>query len=317
MAILLSVLGGILAGIIFELFVLGILQLIGFYVCVPEAQALVFTLFGKVVAVIDRPGLHLLWFNTDLLWRAPIINFFGKVYRVDCRLDQRYLRSQPVNSEEGAPMGIGIWYEMFVSDPVAYLFQNTDPRGSLAANVSNSVVRCLSNMPLGDMLGNRHSMSQSVRSEVSAKSKEWGYSLGSVYIRKVHFRDDGMTKQIESKVVNQLRQVTAAIRQDGENQVNIITGTAQRTAATEFAKAAAIRPKVIGELLQQIAQDPPVAQALFDVLEAQKMLASKADITIVPQNDSLLTSLLASTAAPAESAPKVAGAGLKAQTGAA
>ena len=57
------------------------------------------------------------------------------------RLDQRYLRSQPVNSEEGAPMGIGIWYEMFISDPVAYLFKNADPRGSLRANVSASVIQ--------------------------------------------------------------------------------------------------------------------------------------------------------------------------------
>ena len=72
------------------------------------------------------------------------------------RLDQEYLRSQPVNSEEGAPMGIGIWYEMFISDPVAYLFKNTDPRGSLRANVSNATVRCLSNMRLGDMLETRH-----------------------------------------------------------------------------------------------------------------------------------------------------------------
>ena len=53
----------------------------------------------------------------------------------------------------------GIWYEMFVSDPVAYLFKNTDPRGSLAANVSNSAVRCLSNLPLAGMLVNRHTMS--------------------------------------------------------------------------------------------------------------------------------------------------------------
>ena len=154
------------------------------------------------------------------------------------RLDQEYLRSQPVNSEEGAPMGIGIWYEMYISDPVAYLFKNTDPRGSLRANVSNATVRCLSNMPLADMLENRHAMSQTVRDEVSAKSHEWGYQLGSVYIRKVHFRDAGMIRQIEEKVVNRLRQVTSAIRQDGANQVSIITSTAERQAAVEFAKAA-------------------------------------------------------------------------------
>jgi hypothetical protein len=38
---------------------------------------------------------------------------------VDHRLDQEYLRSQAVNSEEGTPMGIGVWYEMRVGDPVA------------------------------------------------------------------------------------------------------------------------------------------------------------------------------------------------------
>ncbi len=81
-------------------------------------------------------------------------------------------------------------------------------------------------MPLADMLQNRHVMSQTVRSEVSPQSREWGYSLGSVYIRKVHFRDVGMIRQIEAKVVNRLRQVTSAIKQDGTNQVNIIASTA-------------------------------------------------------------------------------------------
>jgi len=38
-------------------------------------------------------------------------------------------------------------------------------------------------------------MSNIVRAEVSPKSHEWGYKLGSVYIRKVHFRDSGMIKQ--------------------------------------------------------------------------------------------------------------------------
>ena len=138
-------------------------------------------------------------------------------------------------------MGIGIWYEMWISDPVSYLFKNTDPRGSLRANVSNATVRCLSNMKLAEMLETRHTMSQTVRAEVTDKSQAWGYSLGSVYIRKVHFRDAGMIRQIEEKVVNRLRQVTSAIRQAGANQVSVITSSAEREAAIEFAKAAAIR----------------------------------------------------------------------------
>ena len=190
--------------------VLGLARMFGFYAIVQERRCLVYVLLGKVVAVLDEPGLHFLWIRMG--WRAPVVNWIGKCYEIDLRLDQEYLRSQPVNSEEGAPMGIGIWFEMFISDPVAYLFKNTDPRGSLAANVSNSTVRCLSNMPLADMMANRHTMSQTVRDEVSPQSHDWGYRLGSIYIRKVHFRDLDMIRQIESKVVNRLRQVTSSIR---------------------------------------------------------------------------------------------------------
>lgn len=261
----------------------------GFYTIVEERQCKVYVLFGRVELILKEPGLHLLWFK--LGWKAPLVNLLGRCHVLDFRLDQEYLRSQPVNSEEGAPMGIGIWYEMYISDPVAYLFKNADPRGSLAANVSSSTVRCLSNMKLEEMLENRHTMSHAVREEVSPKSKDWGYQLGSVYIRKVHFRDSNMIRQIEEKVVNRLRQVTSAIKQDGANQVSIITSTAERQAAREFAKAAVMRPRIVGAGLQEISRDPEIFQATFDILEAQRLIEGDADITLIPKGNDLLRQL--------------------------
>jgi len=195
-------------------------------------------------------------------------------------------------------MGIGVWYEMHISDPVAYLFKNADPQGSLSANVSSATVRTLSNMPLEDMLTTRHIMSRAVRAEVSPKSEAWGYKLGSVYIRKVHFRDVNMIQQIEEKVVNRLRQVTSAIRQDGANRVSIITNTAERRAAVEFARANAIRPEIVGAALQKIGQDPEVARTMFEVLETEQMLASTSDLTYLPKGHELLSDLLVSTQEP-------------------
>ena len=253
-------------------------RLFGLYTIVGERQCQVFVLFGKVVGILDEPGLHFLF--PRLGWRAFIVRYFGRVESVDLRLDQEYLRSQAVNSEEGAPMGIGVWVEMIVSDPVAYLFKNADPRGSLAANVSNATVRC-------------HFMSQTVREEVSPKSREWGYSLGSIYIRKVHFRDVGMIRQIEEKVVNRLRQVTSAIKQDGANQVNIISSTAERQAAVEFAKAAAMRPQIVGAALREISGDPEIARAMFEVLEAQNIIQGEAEIVLLPRQPELMAQLLA------------------------
>ena len=268
-----------------------LLRFFGIYAIVPERTCYVYVLFGKVVAVIDEPGLHILIFKLGL--KAPIVRWLGRLYVLDMRIDQQYLRSQPVNSEEGAPMGIGIWYEMFISDPVAFLFKNADPRGSLATNVSNSTVRCLSNLKLADLLQNRHAMSQTVRAEVSPQSHEWGYKLGSIYIRKVHFRDAQMIRQIEEKVVNRLRQVTSSIKQDGANQVSIITSTAERQAAIEFAKAAAMRPQIVGAALQQVACNREIAEAMFAILEAQKLLEGATDITLIPQGSGMLKELAA------------------------
>ncbi len=279
---------------IFVPILIGMGSFFGFYTVVREGTCQVYTLFGKVIGVLDQPGLQIL--PAHLGPQAFLVNFFGKRTILDMRLDQRYLRSQPVNSEEGAPMGIGVWYEMAISDPVSYLFKNADPQGSLAANVSNTVVRTLSNMPLAQMLEDRHPMSQAVRAEVSPKSMEWGYRLGSVYIRKVHFRDAGMTRQIEAKVVNRLRQVTSAIKQDGANQVSIITSTAERQAAIAFAQAQAIRPQILGQALQRISKDSEVAEALFQIREMQQIVESKARVIFVPSTNGheLLPNLLAS-----------------------
>ncbi len=282
-------------------------RLFGLYAIVQERSCRVYVLFGKVIGVLDEPGLHILPFKIGPA--AFVINFLGSCHVLDLRLDQEYLRSQPVNSEEGAPMGIGIWYEMWVSDPVSYLFKNTDPRGSLRANISNATVRCLSNMKLAEMLETRHTMSQTVRAEVTEKSQAWGYQLGSVYIRKVHFRDAGMIRQIEEKVVNRLRQVTSAIKQAGANQVSVITSSAEREAAFEFAKAAAIRPATLGRAFQEIARDPVVSDALFEILETQRLLASGARVQLLPSapHGRTLSTLLAAqgTARPQAEAAKV------------
>jgi regulator of protease activity HflC (stomatin/prohibitin superfamily) len=286
----------------FFLFLIGVpilmffVRRFGYYAVVDEGTCRVYVLFGKVIGILDEPGFHFL--PAKLGFSAFVVHWLGSCHVLDLRLDQEYLRSQPVNSEEGAPMGIGMWYEMFISDPVAFLFRNADPRGSLRANVASTTIRCLSNLRLADMLENRHPMSQTVRAEVSPQSHAWGYQLGSVYIRKVHFRDERMIRQIEEKVVNRLRQVTSAIQQDGVNQVAIITRSAERLAAVELAKAQALRPQIVGEALQRIAADPHVLDNMFEVLELQKLLEGKATITLIPKGSGALSELLAAEHGP-------------------
>jgi len=97
-----------------------------------------------------------------------------------------------------------------------------------------------------------------------------------------------MIRQIEQKVVNRLRQVTAAIEQDGANRVNIIRSASEREAAVEFAKAAAVRPRIVGAALADIGSDPDISNALFEILETQKPVdRPDLQVTVVPPNSTI------------------------------
>jgi len=248
----------------------------------PERTVIVYTFFGKVVGQVEEPGLFfpIVHFGP----KALLFPMFGRAYSVRTVIHQAYLRNQLVNSEEGAPMGVGIWFEMFVNNPKAYLFQNSDPMGSLKANVATAVVKQLSNLRLEVLLENRDALSRKVREEVSPTSSQWGFSLGSTYIRKVAFRDRGMIAEIQRKVVNRLRQVTAAMRQAGENEVAIIHSAADNKASQRLGQAQAVRPQVVGHALAEIQRESAVAEALFALLDIQATLKSPGKITLAAGN---------------------------------
>lgn len=76
---------------------LGFLRALGVYAIVDEGTCHVYVLFGKVIGTLREAGLSFLW--PSIGWKALIVNIIGRRYVLDMRLDQCYLRSQPVNSE--------------------------------------------------------------------------------------------------------------------------------------------------------------------------------------------------------------------------
>jgi regulator of protease activity HflC (stomatin/prohibitin superfamily) len=267
--------------------ILAFARAFGIYTCVNECESQVFTLFGKVIGTLTKPGLHfpIAYFGPQ----AMLIPFFGKRYVVSTALRQHYLRSQMVNSEEGTPMGVGIWYEMQVADPVAYLFINANPDGSLQANVTSSTISTLSNLEMEKMLEDRHSLSRTVRQAVSPLSEKWGYRLGSVYIRKVEFTDVQMVHNITEKVVKRLVQVTSAMKQDGENRVGLIKSETAYKVSQKMAEASAARPEIVGRKLNEIGKDDPeVLDTVLEVMEINRLLESGAAVDILPESSNLL-----------------------------
>ncbi len=89
-----------------------------------------------------------------------------------------------------------------------------------------------------------------------------------------------MIAEIQRKVVNRLRQVTAAMRQAGENEVAIIHSAADKKASQRLGQAQAVRPQVVGRALAEIQRTPEVATALFTLLDIQATLRSPGKITL-------------------------------------
>jgi regulator of protease activity HflC (stomatin/prohibitin superfamily) len=278
MHFLLSLFAGLILTFVGAGFLLALGRIFQLWRVLPERTVLVYTFFGKVVGQVEEAGLFfpIAHFGPQAL----LFPFFGKAYTVRTQIHQAYLRNQLVNSEEGAPMGVGVWFEMYVNNPKAFLFQNSDPMGSLKANVATAVVKQLSNLKLDVLLENRDALSRRVREEVSPTSSQWGFNLGSTYIRKVAFRDQGMIVEIQRKVVNRLRQVTAAMRQAGENEVAIIHSEADKKASQRLGQAQAVRPQVVGGALAEIQRVPEVATALFALLDIQSTLRSPGEIVL-------------------------------------
>ena len=163
---------------------LGVGRLLGLYTTVQERSCRVYVLFGKVLGILNEPGLHFLL--GEIGPAALIVNLFGTCYTLDLRLDQEYRRSEPAN------------------------------------------------------------------------------------------------------------------------QVSVITSSAERTASIELGKAAAIRPNLLGQALSEIAREPAVADAVFNILETQRLVNSNARVTYFAAGaeSRLLTGLLAArgSAAPVKAA---------------
>jgi hypothetical protein len=54
-----------------------------------------------------------------------------------------------------------------------------------------------------------------------------------------------------------------------------------------------MRPQIVGAALKQMATDPEVLEALFEVLEVERVRAGHSKITLIPGQAGLLAQLMA------------------------
>jgi len=108
----------------------------------------------------------------------------------------------------------------------------------------------------------------------------------------VAFTNSQMVDNITEKVVKRLVQVTSAMKQDGENRVGLIQSQTAYKVSQKMAEAAATRPSVVGEALNEISRkDPEILDAVLDVMEVENLVISGASVDVLPGNAQVLVQL--------------------------
>jgi hypothetical protein len=106
-----------------------------------------------------------------------------------------------------------------------------------------------------------------------------------------------MVDNITEKVVKRLVQVTSAMKQDGENRVGLIKSQTAFKVSQTMAEASATRPAVVGDALNAIAQrDPEVLNTVLEVMENEQLIASGAEVDVLPRGLPVLLQLGAEAA---------------------
>ena len=87
-------------------------------------------LFGKVIGVINEPGLHFPWLKMGP--QAALVYFFGKCTSSTCGSTRSTCGASRSTPKRALPWASASGTRCSVSNPVAFLFKNTRP-GGLAA----------------------------------------------------------------------------------------------------------------------------------------------------------------------------------------
>jgi regulator of protease activity HflC (stomatin/prohibitin superfamily) len=218
---------------------------------VEDREAVLVTRFGKLVATLTRPGLHLL----------PARLFpWVTLKHVSLRRDFRDFRGVQVNDARGTTVVVDLWLEFRIDDPARAVFQVADWDRSLQNLVCHAATSILGNRDFRQILCNRTELSELLARDILGETERWGVHVELLLIRKVNLLPE-VSRQIFESVAARLERVKADVEEKGRLAVAQLEADTSVRIAGLVAEAKAQYPLAVGEALRQLAETPAVRDA--------------------------------------------------------
>lgn len=226
-------------------------------ISVEEESCALVTRFGRLVALLDRPGLQLCWDR----W-APWV----RVHHVSMRRDFRDINNVNVHDAEGSAIVLDLWLEYRIVDAAKALFGVDNWDESLQNLISNCATAILSNRSFQDILIDRTELDQALKAQTADEATRWGISVQRVFIRSIKLSAD-VYQQVLDRIAAKLELAKAEIEEMGRTRVAELEAATRLMVATHVADAKGQYPKSIGEALVEIGRQPRVLTAYNTLYE--------------------------------------------------
>lgn len=213
--------------------------------------------FGKLANRVDDPGLHFL-VDHGLPWVRTV--------RVSRRLQSLLLRDIEVHDVGGTELGVDVFVEYRITDPVKATFAIDDLTRALENVVSHGVITVLGVRQVGEILRDSGGLGDAIRRELEPETAPWGVVVHRVLLRQI--RPSLMAnEQFLGEIAAKLEKVKARIEEEGRQAVALLHARTSAEVAVRVAQARGQYPRAVGTAYAAIRSDREVYEAYRELHE--------------------------------------------------
>lgn len=224
---------------------------------VEDEHTAVVTRFGKLVATLDRPGLHVFpskwlpWVQVTQVSRARDFRVFHHVH---------------ANDAKGTTVLADLWVELRVVDPVKALFAVEDWDRATLNLVVHAAMSALGARDFQQILDDRSDLGAQLQRDVSQETERWGVRVERAFIRNLALAPE-VSRQVLGTVGARLERARAVVEELGRlDAAQLEADTAKRVAAL-VAEAKAQYPLAVGRAMERLGKSPKVLAAYNELYE--------------------------------------------------
>ena len=218
---------------------------------VDDEEAVLLTIFGRLVRTVREPGL--LWLPTRLF---PWVT----LRKVSLRRDFRLFDDVHVNDARGTTLMIDLWLEFRIDDPAKALFGVADWDHALHNLVSHAATSILGNREFAHILSDRTELGERLQHDISEETARWGLKIERGFIRNVKLLPE-VSRHIFSTIAARLERAKAALDENGRLAAAQLEADTGVKVAALVAEARAQYPLSVGRALGALRESPEVLAA--------------------------------------------------------